>query len=54
MLILFDHGAPQGVARALSGHAVTTAQAMGWDKLANGVLLAAARCVSRTLRHSAK
>ncbi len=42
MLILFDHGAPQGVARALRAHTVITAQARGWDKLTNGALLAAA------------
>jgi hypothetical protein len=42
MLILFDHGAPQGVARALGAHTVITAQARGWDKLTNGALLAAA------------
>ncbi len=42
MLILFDHGAPRGVARALSAHTVITAQARGWDKLTNGALLAAA------------
>ena len=41
MLILFDNGAPQGVARALRAHTVITAQARGWDKLTNGALLAA-------------
>ena len=39
MLILFDHGAPRGVARALRGHTVITAKARGWDRLANGALL---------------
>ena len=39
MLILFDHGTPKGLARALSGHTVITARAKGWDKLTNGVLL---------------
>jgi hypothetical protein len=39
MLILFDHGAPQGVARALRGHTVITAQGRGWDRLTNGDLL---------------
>jgi hypothetical protein len=39
MLILFDHGAPRGLARALSGHTVTTAQSRGWDRLSNGDLL---------------
>jgi hypothetical protein len=42
MLILFDHGTPRGLARALSGHTVITAQARGWDKLTNGALLSAA------------
>ena len=39
MLILFDHGAPQGVARALGAHTVITAKARGWDRLTNGDLL---------------
>jgi len=39
MLILFDHGTPRGLARALHGHAVITAKARGWDKLTNGDLL---------------
>ena len=39
MLILFDHGTPQGVARALPPHTVVTAKARGWDKLTNGALL---------------
>jgi hypothetical protein len=39
MRILFDHGTPNGLARALSGHTVTTAQARGWDRLSNGDLL---------------
>ena len=42
MLILFDHGTPKGLAGALSGHAVHTAQARGWDTLSNGALLNAA------------
>ena len=42
MLILFDHGTPKGLARALSGHTVHTAQAKGWDTLSNGELLSAA------------
>ena len=42
MLILFDHGAPRGVARALTGHIVVTAKAKGWDRLTNGALLKAA------------
>ena len=39
MLILFDHGAPRGVARALRGHTVITALGRGWDRLNNGALL---------------
>jgi hypothetical protein len=42
MLILFDHGTPKGLARALSGHTIITAQGRGWDKLDNGELLNAA------------
>jgi hypothetical protein len=42
MLILFDHGTPKGLARALSGHTVATAQSRGWDRLSNGALLNAA------------
>ena len=42
MLILFDHGAPKGLPRALSGHTVYTAQSKGWDTLSNGALLDAA------------
>jgi hypothetical protein len=42
MLILFDHGTPKGLARALPGHTIITAQARGWDKHNNGALLNAA------------
>jgi hypothetical protein len=42
MLILFDHGTPKGLARALPGHTIITAQARGRDKLNNGALLNAA------------
>ena len=42
MLILFDHGAPLGLARALVDHTVITAKARGWDRLNNGALLEAA------------
>ena len=42
MLILFDHGTPQGLIHALPGHTVHTAQAKGWDTLSNGELLNAA------------
>jgi hypothetical protein len=39
MLILFDHGATKGIARALRGHTVITAKSRGWDRLTNGALL---------------
>jgi len=39
VLILFDHGTPQGLTHALPGHTVHTAQAKGWDTLSNGALL---------------
>lgn len=42
MLILFDHGTPKGLARALPGHDIITAQARGWNTLNNGALLSAA------------
>ena len=42
MLILFDHGAPQGVSRALRTHTIITAKAKGWEQLSNGALLKAA------------
>ena len=42
MLVLFDRGTPKGLARALSGHTVHTAQSKGWDTLSNGALLDAA------------
>jgi hypothetical protein len=42
MLILFDHGTPKGLIRALTSHTIVTAQARGWDKLDNGALLDAA------------
>ena len=42
MLVLFDHGTPKGLARALPGHTIHTAQAKGWDTLSNGALLNAA------------
>lgn len=39
MLVLFDHGTPKGLIRALPGHTIYTAQAKGWDTLSNGSLL---------------
>jgi len=46
MLILFDHGAPRGLARALADHTVITAKARGWDRLNNGALLQAAEAAA--------
>jgi hypothetical protein len=46
MLILFDHGTPKGLARALAGHTIIKAQARGWDKLQNGALLTVAEQAS--------
>jgi hypothetical protein len=42
MKILFDHGTPVPLRRALIGHAVSTAYEMGWTDLDNGSLLKAA------------
>ena len=42
MLILFDHGTPAPIRSFLEGHAIKRTQEMGWDRLANGELLAAA------------
>jgi hypothetical protein len=42
VLVLFDHGAPRGLARLLSGHTVDMAQSRGWASLSNGDLLNAA------------
>ena len=42
MRILFDHGTPIGIAKALSGHDVTEAIDRGWEKVSNGELLEAA------------
>jgi hypothetical protein len=39
VLILFDHGTPKGLIRALPEHTIHTAQAKGWDTLSNGALL---------------
>lgn len=45
MRILFDHSTPYGLARHLEGHAVSTAEECGWDRLTNGDLLATAEKV---------
>ena len=42
MKILFDHGTPAPLRRQLAGHEIATAFEMGWAKLSNGDLLAAA------------
>jgi hypothetical protein len=42
MKILFDHGTPVPLRRALRGHSVSTAYEMGWTELDNGALLTAA------------
>jgi predicted nuclease of predicted toxin-antitoxin system len=42
MRILFDHGTPAPLRRGLTNHIVITAHEMGWAKLDNGALLAAA------------
>jgi hypothetical protein len=39
MRILFDHGTPAGIARALPSHAVTETIERGWDRISNGDLL---------------
>ena len=42
MRLLFDHGTPAPLRKALTAHSVATAHEMGWDQLDNGSLLAAA------------
>jgi hypothetical protein len=42
MRILFDHSTPSGLARSLTGHAVTEAIERGWERISNGELLARA------------
>ena len=39
MRILFDHGTPSGIRRALAGHDVTEAIERGWNRITNGELL---------------
>ena len=58
MRILFDHGTPAPLRRALIGHAVSTAHEMAWTELDNGALLEAAEThfdalitTDRNLRH---
>jgi hypothetical protein len=42
MLILFDNGTPAPLRYALKGHVVGEAFERGWDRLANGELIAVA------------
>ena len=42
MRILFDHGTPSGIARALLDHEVVEARDLGCDRISNGDLLSAA------------
>lgn len=42
MRILFDHGTPAPLRKALTTHSVATAREMRWDELDNGALLRAA------------
>lgn len=42
MRVLFDHGTPAPLAKALQGHIVRFAKSEGWDTFSNGALLAAA------------
>ena len=42
MLIVFDNGTPAPLRYALRGHTVVEAIERGWDRLANGELIAAA------------
>jgi predicted nuclease of predicted toxin-antitoxin system len=43
MNILFDQNTPRKLRRHLTGHLVTTALAMGWDRTVNGELIRAAK-----------
>lgn len=36
MRIVFDHGTPSGIARALASHDVTEEIERGWDRISNG------------------
>ena len=42
MRVLFDKGAPNGLARHLEGHAVSMVEQCGWGRLENGDLLTVA------------
>jgi hypothetical protein len=49
MLILFDNGTPAPLRHALAGHVVVEAIERGWDRLANGELIAAAEAAGAEL-----
>jgi predicted nuclease of predicted toxin-antitoxin system len=59
MRLLLDHCVDRRLCRYLAGHESVTARAMGWDRLRNGELLAAAEAggfavlvtVDRNMRH---
>ena len=42
MLILFDHATPRALRRHLAGHTIHTAEQLGWERPANGLLIARA------------
>ena len=46
MRILLDQGTPAPLRDALTGHSVETAYELGWSKLSNGDLLAAAEAAA--------
>lgn len=39
MRVLFDQGVPRGLAALLSGHEVTEARQLNWERISNGALL---------------
>jgi hypothetical protein len=39
MRILFDQGVPRGLTASLSGHEVTEARKLKWERISNGALL---------------
>jgi len=46
MRILLDQGTPAPLREALAGHSVETAYELGWSRLSNGDLLAAAEAAA--------
>ena len=53
MLILFDNGTPAPLRYALRGHIVVEAIERGWDRLANGELIAVAEAARSLSWYSA-